>query len=64
MASKQDVLKLLRLFSERKKNPVLPFSELVSYVQRYAEQKKKDNPEKEQLGNDNSKNEESKRGHF
>lgn len=45
MASKQDVLKLLRLFSERKKNPVLPFSELVSYVQRYAEQKKKDNPE-------------------
>ncbi|MBT3273528.1 MAG: hypothetical protein HN368_10250 [Spirochaetales bacterium] len=44
MATKKDVLSLVRIFSLRKKSQVLAYQELVAFSQKYAEQKKADIP--------------------
>ncbi len=47
MSARNDVLSLLRMYSLRKRSHSVPFSEFVSFVQRYANQKK---GERESLG--------------
>ena len=44
MATKNDILALVRIFAVRKKNQMLPFSEFTVFAQKYAEQKKGDRP--------------------
>ena len=44
MATKNDVLALLRAFALRRKNQVIVFSDFVTFSQKYSEQKKSDVP--------------------